>query len=370
MVFEDYLFKMATVDLSWDWDVARVRAFLAAQGFDYDPARGDRTMVVETHDGRICATASLSGDVLMYVAASPQCRNTESVSRLVAHLQEIVFASGKATAFVFTRPGNRRIFESLGYAEIATAEPLITLLEFGYRTIRDFQRELASRAIPTCGAEPVAAIVMNANPFTKGHRHLVEEAASDNHAAYVFVVQEDCSAFPFAARFDLARCGLADLDNVAVLPGGRYMVSTATFPAYFLKAEDPGLIARKQAELDATVFARWIAPALGVSRRYVGDEPFSPTTAVYNEAMRSVLAEHGMALAAIPRLRLEGSDQAVSASWVRRQIALGAIESAFEAVPAVTREYLSSAAASPFIARLRESREQGGSSLPQAPHAR
>lgn len=369
MVFEDYLFKMAAVDRSWDWDVARVHAFLAAQGFDYNPARVDRTMVVETHDGRICATASLSGDVLMYVASSPQCRNTESVSRLVAHLQETVFASGKPTAFVFTRPGNRRIFESLGYAEIATAEPLITLLEFGYRTIKDFQRELVSRVICRRGAGPVAAIVMNANPFTNGHRHLVEKAASDNAVVYVFVVREDCSAFPFAARFDLARRGLADLDNVAVLPGGRYMVSTATFPAYFLKAEDPGLVARQQAALDATVFARWIAPALGISRRYVGAEPFCPTTAVYNEVMHGVLAKHGMALAEIPRLRLVESDQAVSASWVRRQIALGAIDRALEAVPAVTREFLSSAAALPLIAKLREGKEHAGSSMPRAPRA-
>jgi [citrate (pro-3S)-lyase] ligase len=370
VVFEEYLFNMAAVDLSWDWDVARVRAFLAAQGFDYDPSRVGRTMVVETRDGRICATASLSDDVLMYVAASPHCRNTESVSRLVAQLQETVFASGKPTAFVFTRPGNRRIFESLGYAEIATAEPLITLLEFGYRTIKDFQRELASRAISACNAGPVAAIVMNANPFTKGHRRLVEKAASDNHAVYVFVVREDCSAFPFAVRFELARRGLADLDNVAVLPGGRYMVSSATFPAYFLKAEDPGLVARKQAELDAAVFARWIAPALGVSRRYAGDEPFCPTTAVYNQAMRDVLAKHGMTLAEIPRLRLAGSEQAVSASWVRRQIALGAIESALEAVPAVTREYLASAAASPVIAALRDSQGQAGARLAPAPQAR
>jgi [citrate (pro-3S)-lyase] ligase len=360
MAYDDSRFSLTSVDLAWAADVARVREFLAAQGFAYDPALVEGTLAVETEEGRIVGTGSLCGDVLMFLAVSSECRGTDWGARLVTHLQDRVFASGRPTAFVFTRPENRAIFQGLGYAEIAAAAPLICLLEFGYRTIRDFQREIAARRIPSPRGD-TAAVVINANPFTRGHRHLVEKAAADNDAVYVFVVEEDRSAFPFAVRFDLVRRGLADLPNVVVLGGGRYMISAATFPAYFLKSEQPDLIARKQAELDVDLFGRSIAPAMGVRRRYVGSEPACPTTALYNEAMRHVLGRYDVDVIEIPRLRHEGPDgepRIISASAVRRCIGRGEMSRALDVLPDVTREYLLSEAASPVVATLRKLNEK------------
>ena len=45
-------------------------------------------------------------------------------------------------------------------------------------------------------APKVAAIVMNANPFTLGHQYLVEKAAAENDLVHLFMVSEDASLFP------------------------------------------------------------------------------------------------------------------------------------------------------------------------------
>ncbi len=39
--------------------------------------------------------------------------------------------------------------------------------------------------------------------------------------------------FHFLNAFKLVKAGVADLPNVIVVPGKEYMVSYATFPAYF-----------------------------------------------------------------------------------------------------------------------------------------
>ena len=74
---------------------------------------------------------------------------------------------------------------------------------------------------------------MNANPFTKGHQYLVEQTKESPHV-YVFVLSEDKSLFS-KARFAMVQKGVAHLPNVTVLSTEDYLVSSATFPTYFLK---------------------------------------------------------------------------------------------------------------------------------------
>lgn len=63
---------------------------------------------------------------------------------------------------------------------------------------------------------------------------------------------------------------------------GPYMISNATFPSYFLKDSDT--VIRSHAKLDIQVFLR-IAKALSVTDRFVGEEPFSQVTGIYNQWM-------------------------------------------------------------------------------------
>ena len=355
MSFEDSNCSLTSVDRESPSDVRRVRDFLAAHEVDYDAQGVDYTVLLETPDGRIAGTGSCRRDVLMYIVVASAFRETDCAARLVTHLQDRIFGVGDPTAFIFTRPRNRPIFEGLGFSEIATAPPLFCLLEFGFRSVRDFQRAIVSRRLPTA-TDRVAAIVANCNPFTKGHRYLIERAAGENEVVYLFVVEEELSVFPFRLRFDLVARGVADLRNVVVLAGGRYIVSALTFPTYFLKNEHPDLVTRNQAELDVTVFARWIAPALGVRRRYVGTEPTCPTTAAYNLAMKTILPGHGIEVVEVARLTegaAEGEADVISASTVRRTIKEGELIRALTCLPEVTREFLLSRGAEPIIRKLR-----------------
>lgn len=154
---------------------------------------------------------------------------------------------------------------------------------------------------------------MNGNPFTLGHRWLCEQASAEADIVYVLVVEEDGSMFSFADRLAMAKEGTADLKNVVVLGGGRYAVSLLTFPSYFTGDEKA---AEAHTAVDSAVFMRYIAPALGVGVRYLGSEPFSPVTAIYNKTLKEELPSAGIEVRQLKRLEHEGAP--ISASRVRR----------------------------------------------------
>lgn len=212
-----------------------------------------------------------------------------------------------------------------------------------------FARYLKSLA-PYAGERPGAALVMNANPFTLGHAALAERAARENERVVLFVLSEDRSLVPYKDRLAMVKAACAKYDNVSVVSSGSYMISSATFPSYFLK--DADIVTRTHAELDATLFTR-IAAALNLTRRYVGEEPFSHTTSLYNEALAEVLPKAGIELAVIPRAQAQG--EAISASHVRQLIHDGQIEAIRPLVPETTYAYLTGDAGQNAVKRIQAS---------------
>lgn len=187
----------------------------------------------------------------------------------------------------------------------------------------------------------VGCLVMNCNPFTLGHRHVIEYASSRVDYLIVFVVEEDRSLFPFEDRIRLVRQGVSDLGNVHVHRSGSLIISTTTFPGYFVKS-DPGK-ADVDPTLDVEMFAKWIAPQLGISVRFAGEEPFDFVTRGYNEKMSEVLPLHGISFVEIPRktvLLPDGSRMAISASSVRKELELGDYDALARLVPGTTLAYL------------------------------
>ena len=196
---------------------------------------------------------------------------------------------------------------------------------------------------PDCGN--AAAVVVNCNPFTKGHRRLIEYAAGMSEWLYVFVVEEDRSEFTFDERFALVEAGTADLPNVTVIPSGEFIISSFVFPDYFNKDTLNGSCIAPDTDLDLLIFAIKIAPAMAITRRFVGEEPFDAVTRAYNENMKRILPEWGIEVEEMPRLSLQG--QIVSASAVREAAKRGDFESVRALVPqrsfdALVRKYGSS----------------------------
>ena len=193
-----------------------------------------------------------------------------------------------------------------------------------------------------------AAIVMNANPFTRGHRYLVEKAAGENDFVHLFVLSEEAGPIPFALRRRLVQDGVADIPNVVLHDSGPYIISSATFPSYFLKDGDDAI--RAQAALDVAVFGE-IARALGVTRRYVGDEPTSRVTSLYNEVMAARLPELGVDCTVVPRMETGG--RVVSASAVRQAIHDGALDTVADMLPESTYRCFASPEAARVVQAIR-----------------
>ncbi|MDE7017657.1 MAG: adenylyltransferase/cytidyltransferase family protein, partial [Lachnospiraceae bacterium] len=115
--------------------------------------------------------------------------------------------------------------------------------------------------------EKVGSIVMNCNPFTNGHRYLIEQALQKVDFLIIFVVEEDRSIFSFAERFAMVSDGIENLDNVMAVPSGPFILTKTTFPEYFIKAEDGELV--ENVENDIRLFAERIAPHLNIKCRFV-----------------------------------------------------------------------------------------------------
>ena len=261
----------------------QVENFLGSNGLRLGEV--DLYLAVLSREGAILAGGGLRRDIIKCLAVSAAARSlglsVPLVSRLISEASERGFTNVK----VFTKPENRSLFESLGFRLLAEA-PKAILMENG-RGLEDYCSYLRGHRAP-------GVIVMNANPFTRGHKYLVEQASP----VVVIPVQEDVSRFPYNERLAMIRSGC---DGVAdVVEGSDYQISAATFPTYFLK--DLSDAAETQMRLDIDLFGRHIAPALGARVRYVGSEPADPLTARYNALMKELLPAYGVQLVEIQRL--------------------------------------------------------------------
>jgi [citrate (pro-3S)-lyase] ligase len=162
----------------------------------------------------------------------------------------------------------------------------------------------------------VGAVVMNCNPFTYGHRHLIEYASSQVEHLYIFIVEENKSFFTFEDRFTLVTTGLSDISNITILPSGKFIISAVTFEEYFDKDALQDIAINPS--LDIEIFAKYIAPMLNIKKRFAGEEPNCYITSQYNNIMRQILPKYGIEFVEIPRKELGGKP--ISASYVRKMI--------------------------------------------------
>ena len=275
----------------------QVEDFLGSNGLRLGEV--DLYLAVLSEDGAILAGGGLQRDILKCLAVSAEARSLGLSVPLVSRLISVASERGCTNVKVFTKPENRALFESLGFKLLAEA-PKAILLENG-RGLADYCTYLRAHQAP-------GVIIMNANPFTLGHKYLVEKAESRN--LVIIPVKEDASRFSYAERLAMIRSGAGDWADV--VEGSDYQISAATFPTYFLKNLSD--VAETQMRLDIDLFGRHIAPALGARVRYVGSEPADPLTARYNALMKEILPKYGVQLVEIPRLTVDSDCQADSST--------------------------------------------------------
>ena len=338
---------ISEVPLSLNSVRGRVEAFLHACGLRLVPL--DRYVVVtrDEDSDEILAGGGLDGNVIKCVAVSESARSEGLMNILVSRLISLSREEGRECVKAFTKPENVGIFKSLGFSLLATS-PKAVLMENGRGGLPEYERYLRSLARPGRNG----AIVMNANPFTKGHRWLIGQAAAKVDTLYVIVVKEDRSRFPYAERKAMIEAGCAGIHNVVVCEGSDYAVSAATFPTYFLKRLDDAT--DTQIALDLDLFVNHIAAPLGVTVRFAGSEPEDALTRRYNELMAETFSPVAVVRQAhqpveatlrnkihfveIPRL--EANSKPISASALRRALDTGDLRAAMEYAHPASVPYL------------------------------
>lgn len=325
----------------------QIEMFLQTNGLRYDDVDYYAAIVDESSDEMI-AGGGLKGSVIKCVAVADGHKGEAVANVIVSHLIAKANAEGCQCVKLYTKPDNRQLFESLSFRLIAES-PNAILMETGVGGIEKYSEELRVKSeelgvkseelkndesVVSNARKPIGVIVMNANPFTLGHRFLVEQSSELVERLYVVVVREDCSMFSYNERKAMVSQGVRDIGNVVVVDGSDYAVSAATFPTYFLKqlsdATDTQII------LDLDLYRRRIAPALGATIRFFGSEPTDPLTRRYNELMHKQLGEEHVH--EIQRKQQEGS--AISASRVRKAMMEGCLWDAIQLVPPTTIPYI------------------------------
>lgn len=342
----------------------RIEAFLKRNGLRFDDMH--YYAAVTDDDGEMIAGGGLKGNVIKCVAVDDAHKGEAIANTLISHLIAHANKEGHSNVMLFTKPKNRQLFESLSFRLLAEA-PEAVLMETGIGGINNMVEQLKkikeegevckennqeckeeektnlnittpqhlnpSTTQPLTTTTPRGGVVvMNCNPFTLGHRYLIEQAAKQVERLFVMVVREDCSLFAYAERKAMVEQGVAHLKNVTVIDGSEYAISQATFPTYFLKRLDDA--ADTQMLLDLDLFRRHIAPALGATVRFVGTEPTDRLTRRYNQLMHEVLAD------VIETARLEKEGNTVSASRVRKAMEQGDMSTIRQLVPPTTLPYI------------------------------
>lgn len=299
-------YEIRQMPLSVKFVRQQVEAFLQRNGLRLESM--DYYAAVFAHGGEeMLAGGGLNGNVIKCIAVKQGLRDAKLSLTIISHLISTAASYGIHHLKIFTKPENQKMFESLGFQTIAKSEHAI--LQENDNSLASYKRQLASlkKNVPT------GIIIMNANPFTKGHRYLIEQAAQQVEHLIVMVVEEDASRFSYAERKAMVEMGCRDLSNVTICSTGSYAVSSATFPTYFLK--EISMATDTQIMLDLHLFATHIAPTLNVQVRFVGSEPTDTLTQRYNELMKEYLPTQGIEVKEVSRLHQD--NVYVSASALR-----------------------------------------------------
>ena len=299
----------------------------------------DYTCAAYDSDYNIIGTGSCFGNTLRCLAVSNEHRGEGLTNKIISHLIEYQFARGNFHLFIYTKFSTYHLFKDLGFYEIVRIKDQIVFMENKKTGFNDYLNNLAKTKINYNNAKKIAAIVMNANPFTLGHLYLIEKASKENDILHLFIVSEDKSIVPFNIRKKLIKEGTAHLSNIIYHDTGPYIISSSTFPSYFQKDEKD--VIESHANLDIEIFVK-IAKVLDINARYVGEEPTSLVTGIYNQLMEKKLPENGINCIVVKRKEILGGNGVISASEVRKKIKEGKINDIKNMVPDCTYKFFSS----------------------------
>jgi [citrate (pro-3S)-lyase] ligase len=320
-----------------------VISFLKSFNLKYDD---DIEKTIIAKEGElIVGTASIAKNVIKCFAVLPSYQGDDLASKLMTLIIRELSERNVFHYFLYTPSKNIEVFKHLSFHVVVNTGQ-VAFMEGGMMSVYEDVLELKNYY--KISDNEKAGLVMNCNPITNGHLHLIEKAANENDEVIVFVVEEDESVFPYESRFELVKKATKDLKNVSIVPSSKYLVSKLTFPTYFLKDNDDLVL--EQTKTDVLVFKEIFMPIFNITKRYVGTEPYDETTNRYNDTMKEVLGDQ---LFEIDRLEIRG--RAVSASIVRELIRTNNIHLTEELLPQTTFKFFNTEKGRAIVKKIKES---------------
>ena len=307
-------------------EINKIKEFLKRNDLNYEE-NINKSFYIEENDN-VVATVSIFNNVIKCFAVDKNYRSENYGGLLISNVINYFYENKVYHYMVYTKAEYINTFINLGFSEIVSTDS-VAILESGTPNIVEYIQDLKSKIEfkfeNLLDNADVASLVMNCNPITEGHLGLIELAAKNHQYVIVFLLEEDLSFFSYKERMTLVYLATLHLSNVIVVPSSNYIVSSLTFPNYFLK--DESLKNHQWAVTDALIFKNYFMKYLNISKRYVGTET-SKIMVDYNNALKEVLEDK-----IIEVKRFEESGQVISASLVRQYILSGDIDKALELIP-------------------------------------
>ncbi len=321
----NYIFK----DVLLPQEIDEVKELLKVNHLNYEP---NVTKTIGLYDKqKLVATGTIDHNVIKMIAVDPNYTSKNLSSKILSYILFDMEAKQIDHYFLFTKPENKKIFSSFNFNQIIETNDVV-LYENKEKNITETltqkKQDLPSKkGIRNC-------IVMNLNPMTLGHLHLIETAANHKGDLIIFLVDTDASIIDYKTRLDILKKTIKHLKNVYIYPSTDYMISRATFPTYFLKDQNSMEVYTK---LDVSIFKKYFMPIFEIDFRYVGQEPLDPLTNQYNQSLIELLVNQ---LIVIDRKTYK--DNVISASYVRLLAKQKKYDELKKVVPKATYKFLTS----------------------------
>lgn len=315
----------------------KLEEFLEYCNLEYDSGI-TYSIVLELED-EIVGTGSIQGNVMKCIAVHDSQRGQGLLADIVTRLYYYLTAHGITHYFLFTKPKNQKMFEDMAFYPIICTNDVL-LMENQKSGIINYTKRIVQKTedilVDWQSSKRIGAIVANCNPFTKGHRYLIEEAAKTCDVLHLFILSEESGIFTAKERYEMVELGIQGIDNIILHLTSDYLISSATFPTYFMKdKEDVGAI---NCRLDLEIFYTYIVQALHINVRFVGEEPCCKVTSQYNQIMKEFLQKRNIEVKELPRKSVNNNP--ISASYVRRMLMQEDYDTLIDYIPETTLEYL------------------------------
>ena len=312
------------------YEIDKIKEFLLSNDLDYENNIQKSFYIEENNE--ICATISVYKNIIKCFAVASKYRNLNYGSILISNAINYFYENKIYHYMVYTKKVYANTFNSLGFKEIISTDN-VSILEAGINSIddyiKDLKRKIEYKFDIILEQSDLACLVVNCNPVTNGHLELIEYASKHHQYVIVFLLEEDLSLFTYKERMTLLYLAVNHLSNVLVVPSSCYIISSLTFPNYFLKNEQ--LKNKQWAITDALIFNNYFMKYLNISKRYIGTET-NKIMKEYNETLKEILVNK---IVEVDRFKL--NDEVISASLVRQYINSGDIEKASSFIPNASR---------------------------------